>query len=133
MTIFSGVDNSLSGYGNDHADLVGNPSLPGGRSRTQKIQEWFNTDAFAVNAVGTFGDTSTGFLRGPGQWNLNMSLFRSFPISRRVNLQYRLDASNTFNHTVLSGVNTVVSSGAFGQVTSTGNPRLLQMALRIVF
>lgn len=133
ITVLSGVDNSRSGYGNDHADQMGDWHLSGGRSRGQQIQEWFNTEAFTTNALGTFGNTGQGILRGPGGWSWDMSLFRNFPLGERFKLQYRLDASNVFNHTVLGGVRATVTSGAFGRVTSTGDPRLLQMALRLVF
>jgi hypothetical protein len=105
----------------------------GGRSRGQQVQEWFNTQAFTVNALGTYGDTGRNIVRGPGFLNWDMSFFRDFPIGERLKLQYRLDASNIFNHTVLTSVNTTVTSSGFGIITGTGNPRILQMALRILF
>jgi FAD binding domain len=66
FTVLSGVDNSTSDIGKDRADLVANPKLPSGRSHSQKVQEYFNTAAFTVNALGTYGDTSRMFLTGPG-------------------------------------------------------------------
>lgn len=133
VTIYSGVDNSISGYGDDFADQVGNPALPGGRSRTQQINEWFNTNSFKVNAIGTYGDTRRGVLRNPGGLYWDMSFVRQFPIYDRLNLQYRLDGSNIFNHTVLGNPDSTVSSPGFGIIGSAQNPRILQMALRIVF
>ena len=133
LTIFSGVDNSISGIGRDHADQVGDWRLPGGRSRGEKIEAWFNTEAFTVNANGTFGNTGRGILRGPGVFNWDMSFFKRFPLTERLNLQFRLDAINVFNHANLGGVVTNVTSGAFGKVLGTSDPRVLQMALRLIF
>ena len=133
VTIFSGVDNSLTGNGYDYADRVGDPLLSSSRSRSQEIREWFNTKAFTVNTIGTFGDAGRNSIRGPGALRCDMSFFRTFPLKEAFKLQYRLDASNIFNHTVLGNPNTTVTSSAFGTIGSAGNPRILQMALRFVF
>ena len=72
FTIYSGVDNSFTGIGNDHADqILPNADLPGGRSLAQKLNEWFNTAAFTTNAVGTFGNTGRNILWGPGLANVH--------------------------------------------------------------
>jgi hypothetical protein len=132
-SILSGRDNSLTGYGQDYADVVGTWQLPGGRSRGQQLAEWFNTKAFTVNALGTFGDTGRNIVRGPGGRFWDMSFFRDFPLTERLKLQYRFDGSNIFNHTVLQSFSNNLSAGNFGAVTSTANPRILQMALRLTF
>lgn len=133
LTIYSGVNNSLSGYGNDRADQVGDWHLPGGRSRNQEIQEWFNPAAFTVNAIGTFGNIGLNNARGPAGLTWDMAFFKTFSLSERFKLQYRLDGSNIFNHTVLGDPNTIVVSPRFGQIGSTGGPRVLQMSLRVIF
>ena len=48
FSVRSGIDNSLSGIGLDRADITGDPSLPGDRSKAQKLQQWFNTSAFVA-------------------------------------------------------------------------------------
>lgn len=79
-SIFSGLDYSYSGNGADRADLVGNPNMPGGRSKAAKLAEWFNTAAFAFNAPGTFGNSGRNILRGPGVATFDVSLAKSFPL-----------------------------------------------------
>jgi hypothetical protein len=133
LNISSGVDNSLTGYGLDHANQIGSWQLSGGRSRGQQVQEWFNTQAFTANPIGTFGNVGQNSVWAPGAFTFDMSIFRAFRLGERFKLEYRLDASNIFNHTVLTAVNGTASSSAFGAVTSTGNPRILQMALRLTF
>jgi len=135
VTILSGVDNSLSGEGYDYADVVPNTGwkLTGGRSRGQEVKQWFNPQAFTVNAVGTYGDAARNIVRGPGGLTWDVSLFRDFHLWERVRLQYRLDGSNILNHPVLTSVSNTVTSSNFGAATGTGNPRILQMALRVIF
>jgi hypothetical protein len=133
ITVLSGLDNSLSGIGEDHANQVGHASLPGGRSRGQQINEWFNTQNFVVNPIGTYGNTATGILRGPGASNWDMSLFKTFQLRESVQLQLRGDFANALNHVVLGGVNSRVSSGAFGTIGNTGSPRIIQLSARLLF
>lgn len=145
FTITSGVDNSHSGVGNDYADFVPGASTkrPAGVS---KIQEWFNTGAFRKNATGTFGNVPRNILRGPGYEDVDLSLFKDIAPERRVHGQFQAQAFNAFNHTNLANPVTNVSSGAFGQITSTststgtvnspttaGAQRVWQFAGKVIF
>ena len=87
FTIYSGVDNSFSGVGSDHADFTGtslSQAKLNSRSHGQEIQEWFNTSLFTANAVGTFGDSGKDNLRGPGVFNVDLAAVKHFPITERV-------------------------------------------------
>ena len=68
FSIYSGVDNSLTGVGMDYADFVPgvSPKLSTSRPHGQLVQEYFNTAAFQQNATGTFGNSGRNILRGPG-------------------------------------------------------------------
>ncbi|MGC2299449.1 MAG: hypothetical protein WA476_11645, partial [Acidobacteriaceae bacterium] len=146
ITITSGVDNSLSGIGNDYANYVPGVSLhrPAGAS---KVKEWFNPAAFQKNPTGTFGDVPRNSLRGPGYDDIDMSVFKDILPERRVHGQFQAEAFNALNHTNFAnpGAN-VSSSGTFGQITSTssstgsvnipspvGTQRLFQFAAKIIF
>ena len=80
-------------------------------------------------------------LRGPGYFSMDMGLGKTFPIYEdRVNLKFRCDAFNVFNHPSFStpgfsGTDITESSGVpFGTITSTASsPRVLQGALRLEF
>jgi hypothetical protein len=132
LSITSGVDNSGSFVGNDLADVVSKPELVSG-SRGQKIARWFTTESFTVNAPGTFGTAGRNILTGPGTFNVDLSVAKSFAIRENLKLQYRLELFNAFNHTALNNPDTSVSSASFGQIVSAGNPRIIQMALRVLF
>jgi hypothetical protein len=63
-----------------------------------------------------------------------MSFFRDFPIGEHIKLQYRFDGENIFNHPVLDVPDAGVTDSNFGVIGDVlSNPRILQMALRLVF
>lgn len=69
---------------------------------------------------------------GPGEWNLDGSLGKTFPLAEHVGLQLRGDFFNAFNHTNLSGLVTNISKGSFGQLTSA-TARTIQISARLTF
>ena len=134
LTILSGVDNALTGVGGNWADLTGvDWRLPDGRSKQQEIQQWFNPAAFKQNAIGTVGDGRRNQLRGPGRWNVDYSLFKNFNVSEKIKLQARAEFFNFFNHANLSNPTTTVTSTNFRKITGASSPRIVQVALKLVF
>lgn len=134
ITILSGVDNALMGVGGNFADLTGTPwGLPGGRTRADQIKQWFNTQAFTTNAIGTIGTGRRNQLRGPANWNVDFSLFKNFSLMERVKLQVRGEAFNLLNHANIGNPNGTVTSSTFGRITDAGSPRIMQVAARITF
>jgi hypothetical protein len=144
-TVMSGIDNALEGPASvlDRADLTGvSPNLPSNRSESQKLAEWFNVNAFRVNALGTFGNSPRNFLRGPGYANLDFAVIRSFPIklgpfAESQHLDFRAEFFNIFNHPNFQNPNSDAPSLAdgplFGQILGAYDPRILQFALKFVF
>lgn len=113
------------------------------RAYGQKTQlQWFNTAAFAAPVAPWDGGANQGFgtagkdaVVGPGLFNFNLSLFKTFPLSpsERTKLELRAESFNTFNHTQFQGVDTELSDSKFGQVTSTYDPRILQFGAKLSF
>ncbi|HZQ54733.1 MAG TPA: carboxypeptidase regulatory-like domain-containing protein [Bryobacteraceae bacterium] len=133
FNIVSGQDRSFSGVGLDRADLVGNPYLPS-RSTSQTIAEYFNVNAFTLNAPGTFGTAPRNVLRNPVYFNLDMGLERNFPIGEKRRFQFRVEAFNLPNNVHFSQPgNNVSSTNTFGRITSAGDPRILQLVGRFEF
>jgi Carboxypeptidase regulatory-like domain/TonB dependent receptor len=93
---------------------------------------------------GTFG---RNVLRGFGGWQIDFALHRQFNLTERVNLQFRSEFFNIFNHPNFAGVDNMVGDGLFGQARSTlnnslggvnplyqiGGPRSIQLALKLSF
>jgi hypothetical protein len=98
-------------------------------------QKWFNTASYAVPTFLSFGDASAFSVREPGRDNWNMALFKTFDIVREkgINLQFRADAYNAFNHTQFSTIQTAYTSSTFGQVLTAYDPRVFQLSMRFGF
>lgn len=88
--------------------------------------------AMTVPSLRTYGSGRNKFY-GPGRTNLDLALAKTIPITEKVNTELRLEAFNVFNHAQWNAVNTNIYSSLFGQVTSTYDPRIVQIALRIRF
>ena len=88
--------------------------------------------------LGTFGNTSKGFIRGPHFVNWDMALLKNFKFTERWSMQFRAEYFNVFNHTNLndpagSDGRANVNSSTFGQITGSGSPRIGQLALKLIF
>ena len=106
-----------------------------------------------AGATGTdFGNVGRNVLRGPRQTNVDFSIIRRFPITESKNIEFRAEFFNLFNHVnfanPISNLNAIASSGGsidpntgriinpgdFGRIISTSNnPRLIQLALKLNF
>jgi Carboxypeptidase regulatory-like domain/TonB dependent receptor len=134
FSIVSGVDNSFSGVGLDRADYIGgNASLDSGRAHGQLTQQFFNTAVFVPNAVGTFGNSGKNILRAPRFFDTDLGLLKQNRITERISSQFRAEFFNVFNHVNFNGPSNNVSSSAFGRITSAGDPRILQLAMKLIF
>ena len=131
FTCHEGSDRSLTGDGNDRCTISGNWQLSGGRSHGQQVNGWFNTAAFVETPLGNFGNSGRNQLTGPWQKNADLAILRNFPISERFGtVQFRAEFFNAFNFVNFNTPNNTFASGGFGQLTSAGSPRLIQLALK---
>ncbi len=142
------------GFGpfNFHPDLVSGvplylngPSFPGGRA--------LNREAFTIPETARQGTLSRNALRGFPLAQLDLSLRRSFALAERLNLQFRMDVFNLFNHPNFGDPVGDLNSGLFGRSTAmfgrslgsnvgsvglnsayqSGGPRSIQMSLKLQF
>ncbi len=139
---------TTNGIGGDRPNRFANPYVggtvaanPNAQSGCPTVvhawQNWFNPCAYGNNPTfGQFGDEGRNQLYGPGAWDFDMAIWRTFPISERVHLDFRAEVFNLFNHPVLSNPSSSLSSstpGRISSVVSTTNPRQLQGAIKINF
>jgi len=114
-----------------------NPVLSG--SAQSRLTGWFNVSCFTVPAAYTLGNESLTdpVLRGPGINNFNFALFKKLPITERFRLEFRSEVFNLFNRVQFGFPNTTVTTAAnptTGYITTQINqPRLIQLALRLVY
>jgi hypothetical protein len=132
--ILGDIDNSNTGraglgFGaNDRPNLVGNPEIS-----NQTPDHWFNTAAFAFPPFGSFGNAGRNILEGPGYQNFNASLIKNTKIKEDVNLQFRAEFFNLFNHVNFDLPDNFLGSPTFGQILSAQAPRRIQFGLKLLF
>jgi len=99
------------------------------------LKQWFNASAFSQVPSGQYrpGNSTPDSILGPGYQNWDLSVFKNIRLQEQVNFQLRAEAYNAFNHTNFSGVQTTLGSSNYGQITSTGSPRILQMGAKVQF
>ena len=123
----TGID-SLGFGANNRPNVAGNP-----RISNPSAAEWFNTAAFAIPPYGTFGNSGRNTVTGPALATVDLSLVKNTAIRERATMQFRIETFNLLNHTNFGLPDNFIGSPTFGQILSAGNPRRLQLALKLLF
>jgi hypothetical protein len=132
-------NNSMAGAGASRADLVGTgyPVLDSGRPKGEKLDAYFDKNRFVNPAPNTWGTLGRNILRGPGFAHIDMSLTKGWRLplfGEAGKIEYRFEAFNILNATHLANPITGLTNPNFGKITGTdGNPRILQMALKLAW
>jgi hypothetical protein len=132
-TAYVGTDRSNTGGGQDRPNVVAgqNPDLP---SDQRTVAQWFNTAAYTLNAVGTWGNAGRNTFFGPGITNVDASIILNFRLPKNKTLQFRFEAFNALNNPIWNDPNTTLTSPLYGSITTTRKPmRELQIGLKFVF
>jgi len=87
----------------------------------------------ASGAASRPGSLGWGSVRGPGFWNVNLSIGKNFTIMEKVKLQLRTDMFNALNKVNFTGITTSINSATFGQARSTRGQRVIQLNGRLSF
>jgi hypothetical protein len=134
MTISSGQDRALTGTSGTYQranQILVNPY--GDKS----VNNYLNPAAFEQPALGTLGNVGVASVRGPGFWQLDAALSRTFQVHEAQRVEFRVEAfnlTNSFqmNDPTIGGV-AAINSPLFGKVTTARDPRIMQFALKYVF
>lgn len=78
--------------------------------------------AWADETGARFGSAGRNNLRGPGFFETDLSIFRTFSVSERVKFQLRAEALNATNHANFANPTSDTNSGNFGFVTGLYGP-----------
>jgi hypothetical protein len=123
--------------GSDRPNKIGNAKNP------KKLSEYFNTANYAPQPLGTIGTAARNSEFGPHFRHIDVSLFKDFPVTERVKVQFRAEAfdiTNTPNYYINNnGGNgqTQLGNSTFGQAIGSYDPnytpRELQFALKLQF
>jgi hypothetical protein len=107
--------------------LTGVPSTPTGDG------SYANAADYAAPPAGAWGNAGRNSIRGPAPFTFDASLARAIHLRGRVNLEWRLAATNVLNRVTFAAIDTVIASPQFGRATRANPMRTLQMSLRLRF
>jgi len=122
--------NAFAGFGVQRPNLVGDPALS---ADERAVARWFNTSAFAAAPQFTIGSASRNPVRGPGYRNVDLAAIRRVPLGARPTLELRVEAFNLLNTPPLGAPAAVLGAANFGSITTAGDPRVIQLALKVAF
>jgi hypothetical protein len=126
------------------ADLVGD--IDEGERFVNGVAYWFNPEAFAPPADGTFGNSGRAPFRQPSRHQWDITLSKNFSLPSDVRVQFRADFINAFNqrqwladplangldNTCTTSVSScTVTTDRFGQILNTRAPREIQLGLKL--
>lgn len=136
INVSSGQDTSLTDMGNDRPNLINPGQIYTGKAITRTSagnMYYLSAGAFAQASLGTYGNVGRNSLRGFNNVQIDAEINRSFPLKEQMALHLRLEAFNVINHPNLGNPNSSLASSTFGQVTSSGSPRIFQVAAKLTF
>jgi hypothetical protein len=123
-------------FSGQRPNVVGDPELPGNRTRGEQVERWFNTAAFASPAQFSFGNAGATAGYGPGAVIMDVSILKDFRMAERHRLQFRTEMLNFINHANFTVPNAQRGSPAFGRLSGLlfGNQaRIVQFGLHYKF
>ena len=143
VTMINNGDNSLIGTNPNGVNnsSIDEPDYSGAALHLNKNprtsgNNYFDTAAFTMNALGTPGTAKRRFFYGPGADNYDMAAAKNLSLTESKSLLFRVEAFNVFNHAQFNGPSAVdgdIGSTTFGNAVSAAPPRILQGALKFNF
>ncbi|MDQ6707132.1 MAG: TonB-dependent receptor, partial [Acidobacteriota bacterium] len=131
---------NLFGAGNARANYVsGQPFLNPNFNPKDPTSRYLNPAAFVQPANGVFGNVPAVIpnLRQPIQLSEDVAISKDFPFGKteKKSFEFRASAFNVANRHLLGGLNTGITSGAYGQFSNpqANQPRNIEFSLRFKF
>jgi hypothetical protein len=137
LTAVTGTDRQLSGTSGQ--DQRPNQILSDPLCSDPRPSCWVNPAAFAEPALGTLGNSGRSSIPGPGFWGIDMALSRIFRVHEGMSVEARGEAFNLTNsfRAGSPGQPLVITdrsnTGQFGQIITAQDPRIMQVAMKLVF
>jgi hypothetical protein len=94
---------------------------------------WFDTSAFVIADYGSFGNSGRNILDGPRYCDFSASVIKDSKVREGLNLQFRVEFFNAFNHVNFDLPDSFLGSSTFGHINSAQSPRLIQFGLKIIY
>ena len=95
---------------------------------------YFNTSLSTPETIGTLGNARRRFFSGPGLNNWDVALLKDTLIKEGMNLEFRAELFNAFNHAQFGQPDGNVDDlGSFGVIHTANPARIMQLSLKLLF
>ena len=128
---------------NNQTNSFGGGSRPNNNGHTanlhgdieSRLNQYFNTSVFSQPPAFTFGNVSRTLpdVRAPGLVNFDFSAIKNTRVLEQVNLQFRAEFFNIFNHPNFGAPGTTFGTSTFGVIGSANDGRVIQFGLKLLF
>jgi Carboxypeptidase regulatory-like domain len=115
----------------DRPNVIGNPN--NGPKSVAPGSTWANVKAFALPTASTYGNAPRGSIASPAYRNADLNVARTFTLPHEMDLQFRAEFFNVFNHPNFGLPNVTFGTTSFGTISSALDPRDTQFALKLNF
>lgn len=99
----------------------------------RSLERWFNTAAFERQPNFTFGNASRNAVQAPGLKNLDLAIYKMFPLDEKRVFQLRGELFNATNTPFFGAPGSTLGVAAFGLINSASDGRIVQFALKFNF
>lgn len=138
------VPSNVIGWWGGRADAVASDFYTGQQSGSHDIVSgvpWFNVNAFAPPQKWQYGNASRNMLFGPGFWNWDIGVQKTFAITENHRIQFRADGLNALNHFNLGNPSATIpntrdgglADPRAGRIYGGSGGRVLQLGLKYTF
>ena len=128
--VVSGIAQDFRGANNYRPNVTCDPM-----AAEPVFTAWFNPACVSVptDPSQPFGNAERNSVRGPMFWQFDLAASKMFALGGPAQLEFRFEAFNLLNHTNFRAPNGNRSSGGFGTITSTFDPRQLQLGVKLLW
>lgn len=128
VNVLLGLDRANVGSTSQRPDVIRDPN-----SGPHTPDRWFDTGAFQMPALYTYGNAGAFLVNSDGRHNVDLSIAKQFALFETHRLETRAELFNASNSVSMGDPNATFTSSAFGQVTSATPARQIQVSLRYTF
>jgi hypothetical protein len=130
--VVSGIQQDFRGANNYRPNVICDPYAPAGQ---QSITNWFNKDCVVAptDPSQPFGNAARNTVRGPNFWQIDLAASKRFALGPSARVEVRIEAFNLLDRANFTAPNSNRSSPGFGTITSTYDPRQLQLGAKVIW
>ncbi len=129
----SGIQQDFRGANNHRPNVIGNVLVPADQ---RTVQHWFDAAAVAIptDPSQPFGNAPRNANRGPAVWQVDLVASKRFPLPwPNGGIEFRAEFFNLLNRTNFRAPSGNASTAAFGTITQTYDPRIIQFGFKFNF